>query len=327
MNELQRAKARVWRYLTGLSGADAHAVAELLDEFMHPEVSWHGPHPLDTLNGTRALEEGFWRPFLHAFRSLSVRPYLFLGGVDGGSTWVSAAGDLIATFAHDWLGIPATRSSAHMRFGVFYRLEGEKIRETYLLLDLPELTHQAGCPALPPGLGRALWVPGPLAGDGVLHAEQDAATSAASAKLVADMIGGLNRYDRVDKASMGMTRFWHPQTMRWYGPWGIGSTVGLAEFESSHQLPFLRAFPDRVGDGSTAKLAEGRFVAYNGWPAIRATHAGDYLGNTATHRAVTMRCLDWWACEGGKLAENWVLLDLPDLFAQVGVDLFGRLKP
>ena len=39
-----------------------------------------------------------------------------------------------------------------------------------------------------------------------------------------------------------------------------------------------------------------------------------------------MRSLDFWRVENGKIRENWVLLDLIDIFAQIGVDVFARMR-
>jgi hypothetical protein len=39
-----------------------------------------------------------------------------------------------------------------------------------------------------------------------------------------------------------------------------------------------------------------------------------------------MRVMDWWRQEDGLLAENWVLIDLPHLFLQMGVDLLAPLS-
>ena len=39
-----------------------------------------------------------------------------------------------------------------------------------------------------------------------------------------------------------------------------------------------------------------------------------------------MRVMDWWREEEGLLAENWVLIDLPHLFLQMGVNLFAPLE-
>ena len=54
------------------------------------------------------------------------------------------------------------------------------------------------------------------------------------------------------------------------------------------------------------------------------THRAAYLGVPATNRKLTLRVMDFYRCAGGKIAENWVLLDYVDLFAQMGVDLIGR---
>jgi predicted ester cyclase len=57
------------------------------------------------------------------------------------------------------------------------------------------------------------------------------------------------------------------------------------------------------------------------------THRGDYLGTPATGRAMTCRVMDFWRVQDGTIRENWVLLDLIDLFAQMGVDLLAKAVP
>ena len=41
-----------------------------------------------------------------------------------------------------------------------------------------------------------------------------------------------------------------------------------------------------------------------------------------------MRVMDFWRVaegnDGPRLAENWVMIDIPDLLAQLGVDVFSR---
>ena len=39
-----------------------------------------------------------------------------------------------------------------------------------------------------------------------------------------------------------------------------------------------------------------------------------------------IRCFDFWRLEDGLIRENWVLVDLLDLYAQIGVDVFARLR-
>jgi hypothetical protein len=64
------------------------------------------------------------------------------------------------------------------------------------------------------------------------------------------------------------------------------------------------------------------------------THRGPYLGVAATDRPMSLRVMDFWRVErqqhlagrpfgGAQIMENWVLLDLVQLFAQMGVDLLA----
>jgi hypothetical protein len=39
-----------------------------------------------------------------------------------------------------------------------------------------------------------------------------------------------------------------------------------------------------------------------------------------------MRVADWWRREGDLLRENWVMIDLPELLLQMGVDVFARMS-
>lgn len=39
-----------------------------------------------------------------------------------------------------------------------------------------------------------------------------------------------------------------------------------------------------------------------------------------------MKSLDFWRIDGDRIRENWVLVDLLDVYAQLGVDVFARLR-
>ncbi|MBV7338029.1 hypothetical protein KFU94_59340 [Chloroflexi bacterium TSY] len=41
---------------------------------------------------------------------------------------------------------------------------------------------------------------------------------------------------------------------------------------------------------------------------------------------MTLRDFDWYRREGNYLVQNWVSIDLVDLFLQMGVDLFAQLQ-
>jgi len=58
---------------------------------------------------------------------------------------------------------------------------------------------------------------------------------------------------------------------------------------------------------------------------LTLTHDG-WMGIAPVNREVCMRSLDFWRMEGGLIRENWVLVDLLDVYAQVGVDVLGRMR-
>jgi predicted ester cyclase len=260
---------------------------------------------------------------------LQRRPYILIGGRFEGKDWVCGTGDLIGTFARDWLldgvVIPASGNSVRYRFGEFCQVQGGKVVEIRILVDLPELARQSGINLLPPNYGRDIWIPGPLAGDGVLTGEQDAAESGKTLGLIEEMIfGGLNKYDGRSQDSQGLERFWHPH-MVWHGPVGIGSAYGLDEFKRNAQGPIVRAFPDRRGVGHQARLAEGRFAASTGWPSLAGTHRQEYMGWAPTGERIGWNIMDFWSREGDLLLEDWVLIDLIGAALESGVDLLANL--
>jgi len=121
---------------------------------------------------------------------------------------------------------------------------------------------------------------------------------------------------------MGMGRYWDAQNMKWYGPAGIGFACSLKEFEDFHQKPFLRGVPDRKGGHQFCRIAERNFICSGGWPSIFATHLGEYLGVQATKRPLKMRDFSFWRREGDVLVENWVMLDLFEIYEGMGADLW-----
>ena len=75
-----------------------------------------------------------------------------------------------------------------------------------------------------------------------------------------------------------------------------------------------------------ARFGDGNYVASTGWPSITATHKGSgWLGTEATDRPITMRVMDFWRSENTMLVENWVMIDIPDVLNQIGIDVFAAL--
>jgi predicted ester cyclase len=293
-------------------------------DMLHADAVFHVYHPVNELQGRAAIEAGLLNPLHAAFPDLERREDTIAAGSWQGHDWVCTSGHYAGTFANPLLRIPATGSLAFLRFGEIYRLVEGRIAEAYIHLDFLDLMRQAGCNPLPASPGADILVPGPLNHDGLLLTAQDPAESAASLALVEAMIGGLLSFDGRTLESMGMERFWRSD-MLWYGPCGIGSTRGLSGFQRFHQRPFLVAFPDRRGAGHKARIADGHFVVTTGWPSVRATFSGPWLGQAPSGRPIDMRVTDIWRRDGDLLAENWVMIDIPDVMRQAGYDLFAHL--
>jgi predicted ester cyclase len=321
----QENKELVWAFWQNLNNTKPDSLADLVTVYSHQDIAWYGPHPINDLQGVDALISRFWRPLLRSLPDVQRRSDILMGGRFAEKDWVCATGYFTGTFAEDWLDIPATGREANIRFGEFCAVKDGKIIETYIILDVLDVMRQAGYQVLPPSFGENGLVPGPDTQDGVLLTEQDSLESRKSLELVEAMLRGLMEYDQSSLSTMGQARFWHPD-MVWYGPSGIGTTRGLKGFEDDHQIPFLSAFPDRKGGNHKARFADGNYVASTGWPSLHATHRGEYLGCAATGKRVGMRVMDLWRREGDLLVENWVFIDMIDLFLQLGVDLFSRLQ-
>lgn len=314
--------------MTSLTSLDRALGPRLLGPQMRldglaPDHVLHGFAPVNQVHGPAAFETQVLRPLRAAFPQGQERADICLSGCYQSGDWVASSGHIAGIFAADLFGIPATGRAAMVRFGRFERHHGGQIAETLLILDLPALMMQAGCWPCGPALGPSFPAPGPATHDGIVGPNDPGGE--ASLALVNAMIGGLHEFDG-SLQSMGMRSFW-ADDFWWFGPAPIGNFQGHADYERGHQLPFLTAFPDRVGGNHRARFGEGAYVASTGWPSITATHSGGgWLGLAPTGRKVTMRVMDFWRRQDDRLAENWVMIDIPDLLAQMGIDVFERMR-
>jgi hypothetical protein len=126
-----------------------------------------------------------------------------------------------------------------------------------------------------------------------------------------------------------MRRYWHDD-MFWYGPCLIGAAMGIDGFYRFHETPWEHAMTARGPRPTREKkhvtrFGDGAFCSFTGWPSIHASVTGDFLGVRGTGQPVEIRVMDFYHRRGGKLDENWVFIDMPHLFGQLGVDLFALM--
>ncbi|MEM6527179.1 MAG: ester cyclase, partial [Chloroflexota bacterium] len=234
-------------------------------------------------------------------------------------------GHYMGVFERHWLDIPPTQHAVFMRYHEFFRIEGDRVVEMQAVWDIPQVMIQADAWPMSPALGMAWQVPAPAPQNGLKHGPHDTETSATAYQVVFDMLTSILRSSEgVD--AMQLDRYWHPK-MNWYGPAGIGSMRRITGFRNWHQIPFLKAMPDRAADLNTGYMfADDDIVAFTAWPGAQLTLTQDgWLGIPPLNKPLTMRSLDFWRVENGMIRENWVLVDLLDMYNQMGVDVFSRM--
>lgn len=331
----QQAKATVWAWWNKLqndqgSGVQAHK------EYLAADLVTNAHEPVGRLDGRERFFSGYWEPLCAAFENLQRTTHVFIGGAscgrrDGrgdldGEQWVGGTGVFTGRFTRPYLGLQPSKQKVTLRWGEFCRIRDGRIDQIFLLIDLIDLLQQIGLEVLPPSKGvDGLW-PAPWKGDGVLLEPQDGTDSNYSLEHIWRFIyQGLNGYDKSDLRSMGMADWFSPR-VHWFGPGGIGACLNFEEFQSRHQEPWLRAFPDRQVQDLTALIAEGSYSGGPGWAGVLARHSGAYLDCPATHQYLEVNGIDFWKREGERYVENWVFVDMIHLFQQFGVDLLAKAR-
>ena len=277
--------------------------------------------------------DSFFEDCLHtlgtALHGLERRTLICIEGASSdGCNWIGTMGNYFGTFNVPFLNIAATCRLVHMRFHEFYRINENKVDQVQVIWDIPELMMQANSWPMAPQLGSFMCTPGPLTCDGVnIEGGGDGHALAHVQTMLEDMS---KHPSNPDPAIMQLEKYWHPN-FNWYGPCGIGTSRGIKGFRNIHQIPFLRAMPDRRLDMDAGLksnwISQGNYVCETGWPNMRLTLSNDgWLGLNPSGVEIKMRSLDFWRLEDGLIRENWVLIDLLDVYEQLGVDVFDRMS-
>lgn len=318
-----RMKRRVWTLLMEVAGG------------ADPRSAWHdgavlwGSYPTGLLTGPDDIAD-YWAALRRAVPDMERRPLLFIGAENRDDPRLSGprAPHLTASFGHyqgtfraPLHGIPPTGGIVHLRYAEAHHLQGDRIARSWVFLDLLDLARQAGLWPLPPSLGTEGMWPGPATGDGIRL--EDGAPSDTLDTVFA-MHDALLGFDGKSLDSMPHDAYWHPDFMYYAGS-GIGMTRGLGGFRAHHQIPFLRAFPDRNSEGHFIRISDGPFAVTGG--TVYGTHSAGYLGMPPTGRVARMPVMDFYRVdESGLIRENWLPIDLLGMAAGLGNDLLGRIR-
>jgi predicted ester cyclase len=326
----RRNKELIGGFRAALYDCDQAALPAHLRQVFAPDCQVHLTFPFEDFAGPDELFQAAYSPLLAAVPDLERRDFILMAGpANDGAEWVGCAGHYVGVFERPWLDIPPTQHLAAMRFHEFFRIEEDRVVEMQAIWDIPQLMMQADAWPMAPSLGVEWVAPAPTTQDGIVAGAYDFERASANVALVSNMLTSLGKHPlSAGPEVMELERYWHPK-MCWYGPAGIGQMRRIAGFRKWHQIPFLKALPDRrVYDlAASAMFGDGDYVAVTGWPDMQMTVTGDgWLGIAPSGQAITMRSLDFWRCENGLIRENWVLIDLLHVYHQLGVDVFSRMR-
>jgi len=323
-----RNKHTIGRLRSALYDLEKDNLLQVLESLCTPDCPIHWTTPFEDFTGPKEFYSTVFAPLIEAVPDLERRDFIVMAGPAEEGNWVGCAGHYVGVFERPWLDIPPTYHPIAMRFHEFYRVEDDKIVEMQAVWDIPHVMMQADAWPMTPSLGIDWMAPAPAPQNGIITAARDEAQSKASLQLVVDMLAGLQKHAEGGPEAMDLPAYWHPK-MTWYGPAGIGTNRRISGFRNWHQIPFLKAMPNRGMNDKVPSyfFADGDYVGETSWPGMRMTLSEDgWLGIPPVNKEITMRSLDFWRCENGLLRENWVLVDLLHVYSQLGVDVFSRMR-
>jgi predicted ester cyclase len=351
MSQFQHAKALVREFYRELESATPDTVEDILGRYISDSIQWHGVYPFEEQRSVSAVSEVFWQPLLRSWSPLQRREDVFFAGyndvfehVDGkeqpwpvdidqathqtasGDIWVVSMGHFAGVLSQDWLGLPASGKLTFLRYADFNCVRDGKIVRSGFFCDIIDVMHQLGINPLPVQTGASFVYPGPRTHDGMLFVDQNPEEGVATQELLNRMIDDLNQLNLSGQDFCPpeyLARTWR-EDMLWYGPAGIGATFGIKGFQAQHQRPFRTGLGGKTFNGHVARFAEGNYAGFFGWPNLSNTPTGGFLGLPASDVKADMRVVDIYRREGDKLAENWVLIDLPYWLKQQGLDILQR---
>jgi hypothetical protein len=322
---LLTAKSKAHRFLAAQSRPGIDRARSAAQAFIASDAKIQIVHPFNDLSGVDGYVDGFLSSLHASFSNLTRRTDILIGGNFDDSAWVSCHGYFTGNFTADWLGLTHSNRLEFMRYGEFFRIKDGQAVEVTGFLDIPQLMCATGQWPIhdSPGATRGYVgvMPGPATQDGLVLTDQADDITNRTLDIVETMLRALGHTDQAWRAN------WHDDMM-WYGPAGFGAFSGLADF-SSFQVPFEQAFDTwsggYSGNGVTrhfTRFADGHYACIAGWPSLMCKRRHSFLDQPSDDQTVYMRVCDWWRRDTDKLAENWVLVDLPDVLLQMGCDLF-----
>lgn len=118
-----------------------------MERFWHPKMNWYGPSGIGSGRGIAGFRHWHQIPFLNAMPDRGTErskiTYHFFG--DGDYAAVTGWPNMIQTISDDgWMGIAPSGKKFRMKSLDFWRMEGELIRENWVMVDILDAYKELG---------------------------------------------------------------------------------------------------------------------------------------------------------------------------------------
>ena len=328
--EIANAKQLVRQFNKACEEAADSELVDVIRAHTSMNYHWRGSRPFYQLDTCDDIYSKFWRPLRQSFAPVRRRENIFFAGwndVDNGkSLWTCSMGHFMGLFDQDWIGIKSNGKLVQIRYAEFHQVAHGKIQQTALFLDIADLMQQAGMDPFPNQKGAAFMHPPPRSNDGISLGHKEAEEAQKTMAVLNGMIEDLDILNKSGNDHCSpeyLGRSWHDD-MAWYGPAGIGSTYTIERYQQQHQYPFREGLKNKKYNGHIARIAEGNYAAFFGWPNLTNSPRAGFLGLAESNIEAEMRVVDVYRREGDKLSENWVIIDLPHYFYMLGKDFLPK---
>ncbi len=122
-----------------IDGLNEHVI-EGMEKYWSKDMVWYGPAGIGTKRGLKDFQDNHQRPFLHAFSDKSATDEIRIAE----GNYVAAKGFQQATHSGDYLGIPTSGKQVKIQYMDFWRVEGDKLVENWVLIDILDFLEQVG---------------------------------------------------------------------------------------------------------------------------------------------------------------------------------------
>ncbi len=122
-----------------IDGLNKHVI-EGMEKYWSKDMVWYGPAGIGTKHGLKDFQDNHQRPFLHAFSDKDANDEIRIAEGD----YVAAKGFQQATHTGDYLGIPTSGKQVKIQYMDFWRVEGDKLVENWVLIDILDFLEQVG---------------------------------------------------------------------------------------------------------------------------------------------------------------------------------------